>query len=106
MVLLIRSLGRLALRPTSRSLCTAGAARRPSIISTRAAPLRPNIFGSIRTLTEKREKVKVLLVLYDGKKHAVEVSADLFAPAAQAPGPLSYLPRWVDWVHFAHNDKQ
>jgi formate dehydrogenase len=81
MVLLIRSLGRLALRPTSRSLCTAGAARRPSIISTRAAPLRPNIFGSIRTLTEKREKVKVLLVLYDGKKHALDVSADLFRPS-------------------------
>jgi hypothetical protein len=28
-----------------------------------------------RTLTGKREKVKVLLVLYDGKKHAEEVSS-------------------------------
>lgn len=79
MVLLIRSVGRLAAsswRPASRPLCTA-AARRPRVASARAAaaamPLQ-NGFGSIRTLTGIREKVKVLLVLYDGKQHAKDVS--------------------------------
>ncbi|KIN00040.1 hypothetical protein OIDMADRAFT_42903 [Oidiodendron maius Zn] len=32
-----------------------------------------NDLGSIRTLTGKREKVKVLLVLYDGKQHSKDV---------------------------------
>lgn len=87
MVLLIRPVGRLAAsswRPASRPLCTA-AARRPRVASARAAaaaaamPLQ-NGFGSIRTLTGIREKVKVLLVLYDGKQHAKDVS-DLLSGA-------------------------
>tara|TARA_R110002060_G_scaffold41201_1_gene52706 strand:+ start:713 stop:1084 length:372 start_codon:yes stop_codon:yes gene_type:complete len=44
------------------------------VLSRGALALRHNNLGSIRTLTGKREKVKVLLVLYDGKKHAEEVS--------------------------------
>ena len=85
MVLLIRSIGRLASsssRPASRSLFSAAAApaaaRRLRAASPRAGaaamPLR-NGFGSIRTLTGKREKVKVLLVLYDGNQHAKDVSS-------------------------------
>lgn len=79
MVLLTRSLCRLASRPASRSLFTAArASQRPSILNTSTAALKYNHLGRIRTLTgEKREKVKVLLVLYDGKKHAEEVSHSL-----------------------------
>jgi len=78
MVLLTRSICRLASqssRPASRSLFTASPAARsrPTILSHGAAALRNNHLG-IRTLTGKREKVKVLLVLYDGHKHAEEVS--------------------------------
>src|SRR3954466_16334591 len=80
MVLLTRSICRLASqsRPlATRSLFTASSSQasraRPSILSHGAAVLRNNHLG-IRTLTGKREKVKVLLVLYDGKKHAEEVS--------------------------------
>lgn len=79
MVLLTRSLCRLASqsRPAvrSRSLFTASPAARtrPSILSTSTAALRYHNLGSIRTLTAQREKVKVLLVLYDGGKHAEEV---------------------------------
>lgn len=93
MVLLIRSIGRLASssssssRPASRSLFTAAAqaaTRRPRAAAAfpgaaalaTAMPLR-NGFGSIRKLTGKREKVKVLLVLYDGKQHAKDVSLSL-----------------------------
>ena len=84
MVFLIRSIGRLASsssRPVSRSLFTStAAARRPRAASARSAaaavPAMPlqNGFGSIRTLTGKREKVKALLVLYDGGQHAKDVS--------------------------------
>ena len=80
MVLLIRSISRLApcSRAASRSLFTAAAARattrrpRVALPETTTIPLR-NGFGSIRTLTGSREKVKVLLVLYDGKQHAKDV---------------------------------
>lgn len=80
MVLLTRSICRLASqsRPATRLLSTASqAARRPSILSHGAAALRNNHLG-IRTLTGKREKVKVLLVLYDGGKHAEQVSVFAF----------------------------
>jgi formate dehydrogenase len=83
MVLLTRSICRLA-RPAfqssfSRSLFTDAASARagfsPSsrVLSRGALALRHNPLGSIRTLTGKREKVKVLLVLYDGKEHAKQV---------------------------------
>jgi formate dehydrogenase len=42
-------------------------------VSRGAQALRYNNIGKVRMLTGKREKVKVLLVLYDGKKHAEEV---------------------------------
>jgi len=74
MVLLTRSICRLARPAFTSSLHTAA---RPSatshVLSRGALALRHNNLGSIRTLTGKREKVKVLLVLYDGKKHAEEV---------------------------------
>lgn len=84
MVLLpTRFIGRLAARPAFPSLFTAPAARFPNIFFARAAaPLRQNGFESIRTLTGKREKVKVLLVLYDGKSHARDVS---YYPALPFP---------------------
>lgn len=80
MVLLTRSICRLARNPaTSRSLFTAAAARpTPTVLSRGAQALRQHNLGSIRTLTGNREKVKVLLVLYDGKKHAEEVSSHNF----------------------------
>ena len=75
MVLLTRSICRFA-RPALRSSFSTAA--RPThnarVLSRGARALRHNSLGSIRTLTGKREKVKVLLVLYDGKKHAEEVS--------------------------------
>jgi formate dehydrogenase len=88
MVLLTRSLCRIVSQSIARpaaasraSLFTAAAARttpQSRVLSRGALPLAPrhsnNHIGSIRTLTGKREKVKVLLVLYDGKKHAEEVS--------------------------------
>ena len=76
MVLLTRSICRLA-RPAASAAFTTAAAARPTprvLLSRGAQALRHNNLGSIRTLTGKREKVKVLLVLYDGKKHAEEVS--------------------------------
>jgi hypothetical protein len=74
MVLLTRSLCRFA-RPalTSSFHSAARPAHNARVLSRGALALRHNL-GSIRTLTGKREKVKVLLVLYDGKKHAEEVS--------------------------------
>jgi formate dehydrogenase len=76
MVFLTRSICRLA-RPafTSAARPTPSSSR---ILSAGALSLRRNNLGSIRTLTDKREKVKVLLVLYDGKKHAEEVSHPQF----------------------------
>lgn len=80
MVLLTCSLHRLATRlsPCARSIFTASAPARPKPTwTTRSTTFRSqklNTFGNIRMLTgDKREKVKVLLVLYDGKKHAEEV---------------------------------
>ncbi|KAK6582861.1 hypothetical protein PZA11_005269 [Diplocarpon coronariae] len=74
MVLLTRSICRLARPALKSSLHTAA---RPTasanVLSRAAAAPRYNNLGSIRTLTGKCEKVKVLLVLYDGKKHAEEV---------------------------------
>ncbi|KAK8065352.1 formate dehydrogenase [Apiospora hydei] len=93
MVLLARSVQR-SLRPVSASAralstssafisrastsCRAGVASRPALAPKSSAPLSlpsRNPFGapaSIRSLTGQREKVKVLLVLYDGGKHAEE----------------------------------
>ncbi|KAK7911350.1 Formate dehydrogenase [Apiospora marii] len=94
MVLLARSVQR-TLRPVSasaRALSTsssaftsrastasrAGLTSRPALAPKSSAPLSlpsRNPFGapaSIRSLTGQREKVKVLLVLYDGGKHAEE----------------------------------
>ena len=95
MVLLARSLQR-SLRPVSASAralstsstaftsrasttCRAGVTSRPALAPKSSTPLSlpsRNPFGapaSIRSLTGQREKVKVLLVLYDGGKHAEEV---------------------------------
>lgn len=88
MVLLTRSLHRLATRPSScaRSIFTASAAARPTPTwTTRSPAFRSqklnHKFGNIRMLTgDKCEKVKVLLVLYDGKKHAEEVCFIYFTP--------------------------
>lgn len=80
MVLLTRPLHRLAARPSfcSRAIFTATAAARPiPTWTTRSSAIRLqklNSFGNARMLTgDKREKVKVLLVLYDGGKHAEDV---------------------------------
>ena len=91
----------VSFRPLSRSVSLASRATlissTPSIasrqFSSRAAGLanssklgsftKPRLMpSSIRTLTTAREKVKVLLVLYDGGKHAQEVSVKF-------PFPLS-----------------
>jgi formate dehydrogenase len=74
MVLLTRSLCRLAARPALSPLFTSAARASTSPILSRVRHNNYNNLGSIRTLTGVREKVKVLLVLYDGKKHAEEVS--------------------------------
>ncbi|KAK8058306.1 formate dehydrogenase protein [Apiospora phragmitis] len=94
MVLLARSVQR-TLRPVSASAralstsssaftsrasttCRAGLTSRPALAPKSSTPLSlpsRNPFGapaSIRSLTGQREKVKVLLVLYDGGKHAEE----------------------------------
>ncbi|CAJ2507929.1 Uu.00g091150.m01.CDS01 [Anthostomella pinea] len=97
MVFLTRSLPRCARYTSSRALSTTAAARsvitnaRPAAASLRAgltsrAAVAPKshtspLFSSpslrapasTRLLTTQREKVKVLLVLYDGGKHAEEV---------------------------------
>ena len=82
MVLLTRSLYRLA-HPSSAFTSSAFNAARTtsqsSILRSGALSPRHNTLGSIRTLTGKREKVKVLLVLYDGKDHAKQVR--LHSPA-------------------------
>lgn len=54
-----------------------------------------NGFGSIRTLTGKREKVKVLLVLYDGKQHAKDVSLTIYFCSNRACRSLRYTMMWV-----------
>lgn len=100
MVLLARSVQR-TLRPVSasaRALSTsssaftsrasttsrAGLTSRPALAHKSSAPFSlpsRNPFGahaSIRSLTGQREKVKVLLVLYDGGKHAEEVRFTVF----------------------------
>jgi formate dehydrogenase len=84
MVLLTRSLCRLAARPALSPLFTSAA--RTSPILSRVRHNNYNNLGSIRTLTGVREKVKVLLVLYDGKKHAEEVSQFNSIPSAQLSG--------------------
>jgi len=78
MVLLTRSICRLA-RPALTSSFSTAARPPPSsrVLSRGALALRHHNLGSIRTLTGKREKVKVLLVLYDGKKHAEEVRSPI-----------------------------
>lgn len=89
----------VSFRPLSRSVSLASRATlvssTPSIasrqFSSRAAGLanssklgsftKPRLMpSSIRTLTTAREKVKVLLVLYDGGKHAQEVSVKFLSP--------------------------
>ena len=74
MVFLTRSICRLA-RPALSSSFTTAARGNPSsrVLSRGATALRQHQLGSIRMLTGKREKVKVLLVLYDGGKHAEDV---------------------------------
>ncbi|RDL35407.1 Formate dehydrogenase [Venustampulla echinocandica] len=75
MVLLTRSLHRLASHAVTRSSLhsAARATASPSVLFRGAQALRHNNLGSIRMLTGQREKVKVLLVLYDGKDHAKDV---------------------------------
>jgi formate dehydrogenase len=74
MVLLTRSLCRFARPALTSSFHSAARPTHSSrLLASGASALRHNL-GSIRTLTGKREKVKVLLVLYDGKNHAEEVS--------------------------------
>lgn len=88
MVFFTRSLSRLATRPSpcARSIFTASAvARTTPTWTTRSTAFRSqklnNTFGNVRMLTgNHREKVKVLLVLYDGKKHAEEVCLIYFTP--------------------------
>lgn len=75
----IRQLASFSLpRQASRSLYTASKQTARRSLSSESALHRcryqtRNHIG-IRTLTTEREKVKVLLVLYDGHKHAEEVS--------------------------------
>ena len=85
MVFLTHSICRIARlaapSSSSRSVFTAATSARagfqcsaaPRVSSRGALALRHDYLGSIRTLTGKREKVKVLLVLYDGKEHAKQV---------------------------------
>lgn len=98
----------VSFRPLSRSVSLASRATlvssTPSIasrqFSSRAAGLanssklgsftKPRLMpSSIRTLTTAREKVKVLLVLYDGGKHAQEVSV-IFPSPIVSPKNLFY----------------
>ncbi|KAI9746384.1 MAG: formate dehydrogenase (NAD+) [Claussenomyces sp. TS43310] len=73
MVLLARSIPRLA-RPASSVFATSVARSTPSVTATGAAALRQRFAApQIRTYADVREKVKVLLVLYDGGIHAREV---------------------------------
>ena len=83
MVFLPRSLTRVARPsfPTARALCTTARAPAPQLVNPlhRARASSPRIRSSyrhvqFRWLTGQREKVKVLLVLYDGKEHAKDVS--------------------------------
>lgn len=100
MVLLARSFQRCA-RPVSSRAFSTSFARSPrpstvrSAVSSRSAggpslSLPPrSAFGtpsSIRLLTGKREKVKVLLVLYDGGEHAKQVCPG--CSRASRPVPL------------------
>jgi hypothetical protein len=74
MVLFTRSLSRLIRPALTPAGCTA--ARASPHRRTRGPVAWPqHQLGGIRTLTSIREKVKVLLVLYDGGKHAEEVSS-------------------------------
>ena|SRR3569833_1277661 len=86
----LRSLGPVASR--LRPLHTSSGPRRT--IPSRLTPFGPGRHGpalnrrsnlgpswSIRMLTSQREKVKVLLVLYDGGQHALDVSS-----------PSNYIP--------------
>jgi hypothetical protein len=67
--------------PTSRSALGFGAgSSKPSILGRSLTP--------IRSLTSQREKVKVLLVLYDGGKHAEEVRE----PFSPIPLTLAFSP--------------
>ena len=91
MVLLTRSICRLA-RPALTSSFSTAARPTPSsrVLSRGALALRHHNLGSIRTLTGKREKVKVLLVLYDGKKHAEEARS----PICQLSSSIAHLSRF------------
>ncbi len=87
MVFLTQSLCRLA-RPAFASAAARPIASPSHILSRGSMALRRNALGNIRTLTTAREKVKVLLVLYDGKEHAEEVSV---------PNPIPILPGYYFW---------
>lgn len=67
---------------TARHLSTARAPRLASSLPSSSRLLAgsklASVPSSIRALTTAREKVKVLLVLYDGGKHAEQVSSLLF----------------------------
>lgn len=74
---------RVGLVPSSRYLSTSRASKLLSSSSISSVSHTSKLFAgsqigrvpsSFRALTTAREKVKVLLVLYDGGKHAEEVS--------------------------------
>lgn len=115
------------LRPLSRSISlasraalfsTCSSATRPSVSraaglssklsSTTSSPVSKPQFqpSSIRALTTAREKVKVLLVLYDGGKHAEDVSAQfsrillLFVRLCSIECPSIRWARCHVWVLF------
>lgn len=85
MVLLARSIPRLARPAFSKAFSTARSL--PSIAVRGAAALRQKPFGTLpatsvfsRGYADKREKVKVLLVLYDGKiSNSAKVNSELMA---------------------------
>ena len=67
-------------------LRAAACPRRPSVKSIRPPAQQRR---QLRVLTEVRDKVKVLLVLYDGGQHAKDVSLPIAPP--YSPGPDSQL---------------
>lgn len=81
MVLFTRPAVRLTRAPAfarslSYSMAPGAAKARPAVLSHGARALAAggrSQLGGIRTLTGKREKVKVLAVLYDGGEHAQQV---------------------------------
>jgi hypothetical protein len=81
MVLLTRSASLFSSRAPSLLLASVSRHARTTGLASRGGALNPPKFSPLltqRLLTTRREKVKVLAVLYDGGKHAEEVRSPPF----------------------------